>query len=180
VLVYFFAVLFGLLVYWLLGFAMRDIGTWPGPVYAELEQRLNDATRLSEATTTQKQIDETRRAIEQRQQRQKVLRDSTGNSERTMNQLLELQKLTLQKGLTPSADEAGALAESERLFLTNQTKSAWPCWSRSAWSCTNTSPGAISSTSSSSLRNNFRQRQPATSLETHRSPSGEQHFEFTH
>jgi transcription elongation factor Elf1 len=33
-----------------------------------------------------------------------------------------LQKLTLQKGLTPSADEAGALAESERLFLTNQTK----------------------------------------------------------
>ncbi len=39
-----------------------------------------------------------------------------------MTQLLELQKLTLQKGLTPSAEETRALAESERFFLTNQTK----------------------------------------------------------
>jgi hypothetical protein len=117
-----FAVLFGLLIYWLLGFVMRDIGTWPGPVYSELEKRLSDATLTAEATAVQSQIDQTRRDIENRQQRQKVLRDSTSNSERTMNQLLELQKLTLQKGLTPSAEESRALAESERLFLTNQTK----------------------------------------------------------
>lgn len=121
-LVYFFTVLFGLLIYWLLGFVMRDIGTWPGPIYAEVEQRLSDAVLTGEATTIQKQIAEARRAIESRQQRQKVLRDSTSNSERTMTQLLELQKLTLQKGLTPSADETRALAESERLFLTNQTQ----------------------------------------------------------
>jgi hypothetical protein len=121
-LVYFFTVLFGLLIYWLLGFGLRDIGTWPGPVYSEVEQRLNDPKLAAEATALQKQIDEARRAIESRQQRQTVLRDSTANSERTMTQLLELQKLTLQKGLTPSADEARALAESERLFLTNQTK----------------------------------------------------------
>jgi hypothetical protein len=64
----------------------------------------------------------TNRAIASRQLRQTVLRDSTSNSEKTMNQLLELQKLTLQKGLTPSADEVKALAESQRLFLANQTK----------------------------------------------------------
>jgi len=121
-LVYTFAVLFGLLIYWLLGFVMRDIGTWPGPVFTEIEKQLGDATLLAEEGTTQKQIDEARRAVESRQQRQRVLRDSTSNSERTMNQLLELQKLTLQKSLTPSPDETKALAESERLFLTNQTK----------------------------------------------------------
>lgn len=121
-LVYSFAILFGLLNYWLLGFVLRDIGTWPGPNYAELERRLADATLLEEAATNQKEIEAARRAITGHEQRQKVLRDSTSNSERTMNQLLELQKLTLQKGLTPSAEETKALAESERLFLTNQTK----------------------------------------------------------
>ena len=121
-LVYFFTVLFGVLIYWLLGFVMRDIGTWPGPAYTDVKERLSDTALTQEAATIQKQIDEAKRAIENRQQRQKVLRDSTGNSERTMNQLLELQKLTLQKGLTPSPDETKALAESQRLFLTNQTK----------------------------------------------------------
>jgi hypothetical protein len=121
-LVYFFTVLFGLLIYWLLGFVMRDIETWPGPDYRESEKRLGDPKLTQEAATIQTQIDEAKRATESRQQRQKVLRDSTSNSEKTMNQLLELQKLTLQKGLTPSADEARALAESERLFLANQAK----------------------------------------------------------
>jgi hypothetical protein len=121
-LLYFFTVLFGVLVYWLLGFVMRDIGTWPGPVYRQVEKRLSDPQLTQTAETLQNQIDEANRAITNRQQRQKVLRDSTSNSEKTMNQLLELQKLTVQKGLPPSADEASTLAASQRLFLANQTK----------------------------------------------------------
>ena len=62
------------------------------------------------------------RAIASRKQRQTVLRDSTSNSEKTMNQLLELQKLTLQKGLPPAADEAKVLPQSQQLFLANQAK----------------------------------------------------------
>jgi hypothetical protein len=122
VLVSFFSVLFGLLIYWLLGFVIRDIGTWPGPAYGEIEQRLGDAALMAESAALEKQLEEIRRAIASRQQRQQVLRDSTSNSERTMNQLLELQKLTLQKGLKPSADEINGLTESQRLFLANQTK----------------------------------------------------------
>ena len=117
-----FTVLVGLLVYWLLGFVMRDIGTWPGPVYAEIEKSLSDGQLNQEATAVQKQMDETKRAIESRQQRQKVLRDSTSNSERTMNQLLELQRLALQRGVTPTQAEQTALAQSEQLFLANQQK----------------------------------------------------------
>ncbi|MCC6820669.1 MAG: hypothetical protein IT579_08070 [Verrucomicrobia subdivision 3 bacterium] len=121
-LVYFFSVLFGILIYWLLGFFMRDIGTWPGPNYPAIENRLGDPKLTQEAATVQNQIDEIKRATDSRQQQQKVVRDSTSNSEKTLNQLLELQKLTLQQAKTPAVEAAQALAESQRLFLANQTK----------------------------------------------------------
>lgn len=121
-LVYFFTVLFGVLMYWLLGFIMRDIATWPGPNYHEVETRVLDQSLVAEAESLNEQIAETSRATEMRRQRQLVLRDSTGNSEKTMNQLLEVQRLTLQKGHTSSPDEVKALAESQRLFLANQAK----------------------------------------------------------
>jgi hypothetical protein len=119
-LVYFFTVLFAVLVHWLLGFVMRDIGSWPGPDYQEVQQGFIDPGLMAELASVRSRIEETNRAIVSRKQRQSVLRDSTSNSERTMNQLLELQKLTLQKGLTPSPEEVKALAESQRLFLANQ------------------------------------------------------------
>jgi predicted RNA-binding Zn-ribbon protein involved in translation (DUF1610 family) len=121
-LLYTFAGLFALLLYWLLGFVMRDIGTWPGREYQQVEKRLLDQQQVRELTSVQNQIDESNRAIASRKERQKVLRDSTSNSEKTMNQLLELQKQTLQRGLTPSPEEVKMLAESEKLFLANQAK----------------------------------------------------------
>jgi len=121
-LIYIFTAAFGLLVYWLLGFVMRDIETSPGPDYAAVEKGLKDAAAEQEALALQTQIDEANRSVADWKQRQGVLRDSTSNSEKTMNQLLELQKLTLQKGLTASPDEVKALAESQRLFLANQAK----------------------------------------------------------
>lgn len=120
--VYFFTVLFGVLVYWLLGFFTRDIGTWPGPVYAEVEAQLADSDLMEETDDLKARISDTKRAIQNREQRQKVLRDSTSNSERTMNQLLGLQRLTLQQGLSPSTEEIAALASSQQLFLENQAK----------------------------------------------------------
>jgi hypothetical protein len=120
--VYFFTALFGLLIYWLLGFVMRDIGTWPGPDFQEVEKRMQNPQLVTEAATLRDEIDKTQRSISERRQRQAVLRDSASNSERTMNQLLELQRLTLQKALKPSAEELEALTESQRLFLANQAK----------------------------------------------------------
>jgi hypothetical protein len=121
-LVWLFSLLFGLLVYWLLGFAVRDIGTWPGPDYDEVQRQMLNPALVQELENLRLQIEETSRAIADYQQRQVVLRDSTANSERTMNQLLELQRLTLQKGLASSPEELQALAESQKLFLANQTR----------------------------------------------------------
>ncbi len=120
--VYAFTVAFGILVYWLLNFIVRDIATWPGPDYKQVEKAILDETVVAKLASLQSQIEETNRAIASRKQRQEVLRDSTSNSEKTMTQLLELQKLTLQKGVTPSPEEVKALTESQRLFLANQAK----------------------------------------------------------
>jgi hypothetical protein len=116
----FFSVLFGVLVYWLLGFVVRDLGTLPGPDYRALEQQLLDTNLLARAGSLRTQVEETQRAIQDQKQRQSVLRDSTDNSERTMTQLLELQRLNLQRGVTPSELEQRSLAESQQLFLANQ------------------------------------------------------------
>jgi hypothetical protein len=121
-LVFVFSVLFGLLVYWFLGFIVPDIGTWPGPDYQEIQERLIPPSFLQEQKTVQNQIEEVTRSIEALRQRQSVLRDSTANSERTMNQLTELQRLTLEKGLKPSPEEVDALAQSQKFFLANQTR----------------------------------------------------------
>lgn len=120
--VYGFTALFAVLVHWLLGFIIRDIGSWPGPNYQEIQARIIDQNLLQELASLRAQIEETNRAVATRKQRQTVLRDSTSNSERTMNQLLELQKLTLQKGVTPSPEEVRALAQSQSLFLQNQER----------------------------------------------------------
>jgi len=122
-LIYFFSLLFGVLVYWLLGFVVRDIATLPGPIYAELEARMLAPELLKETQGLREQIEAAKRAIAEQQQRQSVLRDSTTNSEKTMTQLLEIQKTKLQQqGGRVSDAEARALAESEQLFLENQRK----------------------------------------------------------
>ena len=76
-LVYTFSLLFGLLVYWLLGFVVRDIGTWPGPRYDEVQRQMLDAPLLEELESLRLQIEETNRTITGFRQRQEVLRDST-------------------------------------------------------------------------------------------------------
>jgi hypothetical protein len=121
-LVGFFSLLFGLLVYWLLGFVVKDIGTWPGPTYDQVQREMIDGAVLQEFQDLRIRIEETNRIVADYRQRQEVLRDSTANSERTMNQLLELQRLKLQQGGTSSPEEQQAQAESQKLFLANQAR----------------------------------------------------------
>jgi hypothetical protein len=98
-LVYCFTAAFGLLVYWLLSFVVSDIATWPDPDYQQVEKSILDRNLMTKLGSLQNQINEVNRAIASRKQRQAVLRDSTSNSEKTMNQLLEarpIRKLVLR------------------------------------------------------------------------------------
>ncbi len=121
-LVHLFTVILTILIYWLLGFVVGDIGSLPGPSYKDLEKRLLDQKLVRKAEDLESQIARAERTIKDQQKRQKLLRDSTNNSQRTMNQLLEIQRLSLRKNVKPTAEEQSVLAESEQLFLSNQKR----------------------------------------------------------
>ena len=61
--VFVFSVLFAVLLFWLLGFVIDDIGTWPGPDHAELEKQLLDPQLVEAAASLSGQIEETNRKI---------------------------------------------------------------------------------------------------------------------
>ncbi len=109
-----------LLCFWLIGFVANDLGNLPGPSYQVLEAQMLDPTLVERHDALQDSIRDTKRTIGEQQKRQSLLSDSTSNSQRTMNQLLEFQRLSLEKDVAPSAEEQQALAESQRLFLSNQ------------------------------------------------------------
>jgi hypothetical protein len=115
-----FSVIAGLLCFWLLGFVVDDIVSWPGPSYETLEKRSLDQKVAKQQVALGHQIADTQRKIANENKRQELLRDSTASSQTTMNQLLEFQKLSLQKDVKPSPEEQQALADSQQRFLANQ------------------------------------------------------------
>ncbi|MCH8921885.1 MAG: hypothetical protein IIA67_01915 [Planctomycetes bacterium] len=108
------------LVFWLLGFVINDIDTWPGPNLREMEARLLDADDLVQAEAIAIEIAQTHRTMAKKKGRQQILGDSTTNSQRTMNQLLAIRRLSLEKEVKPLQEEQTALADAETLFLANQ------------------------------------------------------------
>jgi len=118
----FFSLTLGLLLVWLMSRMMDQVGEWPGPTYEGLEQARLDAGLFETASRLQEEQADLHRRIEGRRSQQALLRDSTDNSQRTMNQLLEPRRLGLEKGVAPSAEEQKALAEAEQRFLANQAE----------------------------------------------------------
>jgi len=115
-----FTVLLTLLIAWLIDFVLDDIGSVRGPEFEEIEKRFLSQSLLDEGRTVREQLAETRRTLEQQRSRQSLLRDSTTRHEQTMRQLVELQRLNLEKGIAPEETSQKALAESVTFFLSNQ------------------------------------------------------------
>jgi predicted RNA-binding Zn-ribbon protein involved in translation (DUF1610 family) len=115
-----FTVLLALLSVWLIGFVLDDIGTIPGPDYAEVEKGFLSRTLLDDAKSAEEQLAELGRKLREQQGRQSLLRDSTSRYEQTMRQLVELQRLNVEKGITSDEAAQKALAESAAFFLANQ------------------------------------------------------------
>lgn len=113
-----FSVVLTILAYWLLDFVVDDIGKWPGPSYQELQELRLDQKLVAQSADLDTQINDTQRGMEDVKGRQQLLRDSTNSSQQTMNQLLDIQRLSLEKSVTPLPEEQQALA----LFLANQTE----------------------------------------------------------
>lgn len=115
-----FAGLLALLFIWLLGFVMTDIGRIAGPDFRVLEAKYVDSNLVKRKAEIERELHRLEVDISNQKQVQDILRNSTENSQRTMNQLLDLRRRNLEKSLPPTPDEQRALEESQALFLKNQ------------------------------------------------------------
>jgi hypothetical protein len=115
-----FTVVFGVLCFWLIQFLLSDIADRPFPRFDVLREEMLEPELNKESDTVAEQFAANDRAIAEQRQRQQVLRESTAEAQRTMNQLLDFQRLALEKGANPSPEEQRALADSQQLFLKNQ------------------------------------------------------------
>lgn len=114
-LVRFFTLVLAVLIYWLLGFFVKDIKTIPGPDFAAIEKAHLDAALLGKASRTDKAIQDLDRTIAGKQEQLRLAGDNSQNLQRTLTQLAELQRLSLEKG--------GALSDAERENLSTSMKS---------------------------------------------------------
>lgn len=116
----FFTVVLAVLVYWLLGFVVRDIGTMPGPDWATIERSYLDPGQVARQVALEREIGDIQRGLDRLREKQGILRAGTEGLRGTMNQLLDLQRLSLEKGVDVSAEEQETFRSSLQAFLTNQ------------------------------------------------------------
>ncbi len=119
-LVWMLSVVLALLTYWLIGFFLSDIGTWPGPDYNALEARQVGPQLRGQADSLDRKITEVQRQLENLRERQRLLRESISNSQRTVQQLLDLQRLSIEREQELNPQQREAMAENIRLFLQRQ------------------------------------------------------------
>jgi len=121
-LIWAFSAAFALLIYWLLGFVLQDIGRLPGPDWEQLQAAKLDPELQRTDERLRVELADVARQIDNEERRQRLLRDSTATSQKTLSQLLDLQRMSLEQKATLSAEQQEALAESQQLFLDNQKK----------------------------------------------------------
>lgn len=117
-----FTVVLGALIFWFLGFLVQDIKSIRGPQYNEIEKRHVDQFLVERKGSLEKQIADLDRNLGNRREEQRVVGDSSQNLQRTINQLIELQKLSIQKNITLSESEQENLGVSLNGFLESQQK----------------------------------------------------------
>ena len=117
-----FTLALAVLVFWVLGFLVEDIQSIRGPDYAAIEKKHLDKDLVAKRETLEKQIVDLTRQIANQTEKQRVVGDSSRNLQQTINQLLELQKIGLQKNVSFSGTEQANFTSSLNLFLDNQKK----------------------------------------------------------
>ena len=117
-----FTLVLAVLIFWVLGFFVDDIRSIRGPDYNAIELKHLDADLVAKRDALVKQIADLSRQIENQTEKQQVVGDSSRNLQQTINQLIELQKLGMQKSVAFSETDQSNFTASLRLFLDNQGK----------------------------------------------------------
>jgi len=115
-----FTVILAVLVYWVLGFLVEDIESIRGPKYDQIEKQHVDQGLVEREKQLAADIADADRAIANKRDEIRIVNDSSQNLQKTINQLIELQKLTVQKSVSLPETEQANLSESLTHFLSSQ------------------------------------------------------------
>ena len=118
--IWFFTVVLAVLVFWVLGFFVDDIRSMRGPGYNTIEKKFVDKDLVAKQIALEKQIADLTRRIGNQTEKQRIVGDSSRSLQQTINQLLELQKLGIEKNIAFSNTEQTNFTSSLNLFLDNQ------------------------------------------------------------
>ena len=113
-------VVLAVLLYWLLGFITKDIGSLRGPDFSKVQAEHVDAQLVKKQEDLKESLDGIRENIRNKREQQSILRDSTNSLQNTINQLLSIQKQSIEKNLVFSEENQRNLDESQTVFLENQ------------------------------------------------------------
>ena len=117
-----FTVMLALLVYWVLGFLVEDVESIKGPQYDEIEKEHVNQALVDKDEKLAADIAEVDRAISNKRGEMQIVSDSSQNLQKTINQLIELQKLTVQKSVALPEKEQTNLTDSLAHFLDSQKR----------------------------------------------------------
>lgn len=121
-LIWFFSIVLALLSYWTLSYLLDDIGEFSPPDFVAFHEAHKSPTDKQQAADLIAKVEELEAKMQRVRQQQSLLREGTDNYERTMRQMAELERLRLQKGEEPTAEQQAAVAQAEQQFLKNQTE----------------------------------------------------------
>jgi len=121
-LINFFTVALAVLFFWVLGFLMEDIESISGPLYKDIEAQFVDQVLVEQSKKLAGEIANADRAIAAKREEMRIVSDSSSNLQGTINQLIELQKLTIQKSLSLPEGHSANLSESLAGFLESQKR----------------------------------------------------------
>ncbi|HRK35013.1 MAG TPA: hypothetical protein PLJ47_10505 [Candidatus Hydrogenedentes bacterium] len=109
-----------ILVFWILGFFLGDIKTIPGPEYGPIHAQFVDSALEEKQITLSKQLADLDRTLAAARDEVRLVGDTSSNLQSTINQLLELQRMSIEKEVLQSDSEKQNLSTSLAQFLESQ------------------------------------------------------------
>jgi hypothetical protein len=120
--IYFFSLLFGVLVFWLLGFITRDIGSLRGPDRARVDADYVGSELLAQEAALKEALARIKASMRNKQDDQAIIQRSTSSLQNTINQLLSIEKRAMERGEIGSQQDKQTLAQSQTRFMENQAQ----------------------------------------------------------
>lgn len=112
----------GILLFWVLSFLERDIGRLKPPEREDVRAEFIDESLDDQKESLQQDIQRLDRTINSLNEQLRNLKKSTSNYQNTINQLLPIQKQSIEEGVEFPSESRQALNSAQSAFLDNQKR----------------------------------------------------------